>query len=285
MAKLTLNSTVTFNNGVVCPMVGLGTYKITGYENVKQSILWAWKAGYRMIDTAQFYNNEEHIGQALKELQLPRAEIFVTTKIWYSEHGYEKAKKSSFDSLKALGLDYIDLLLIHHPDAGGKSAEENNKLRAGTWKAMEEFMEEGKARAIGVSNYTVGHLQALLQTCKHKPAVNQVELHPLLAQEDLVNYCNQNGIVVQAYSSLGKGKLLNNPALTKMAHKNNKSTAQLLLRYGLQRGVIILPKSSDQKRMLSNVDIFDFEISEEDMKALNSMNQNWHCTWDPTSTL
>eukprot|EP01097_Dermamoeba_algensis_P010462 TRINITY_DN779_c0_g1_i2.p1 TRINITY_DN779_c0_g1~~TRINITY_DN779_c0_g1_i2.p1 ORF type:complete len:251 (+),score=33.96 TRINITY_DN779_c0_g1_i2:201-953(+) len=202
-----------------------------------------------------------------------------------SDHGYEKAKKASHDCLKRLGMDYVDLLLIHHPDAGGRTKEENNRLRLETWRAMEEFLEQGKAKAIGVSNYTINHLEALLPHCKHIPAVNQVELHPLLTQTDLHDYCKKHNIQLEAYSSLGKGKLVSNKVVTEMASKYNKSPSQLLLRYGIERDIVVIPKSSNADRMKENISIFDFQISNADMTTLNSLNSNWHCTWDPTDTL
>lgn len=273
---------VALNNGHKMPIFGLGTYRAQGPAAV-EAVKAAIRAGYRHVDTAAFYCNEKEVGEAIRECGVPREEIFVTTKMWYTEHGYESARKAFNDSYKKLGLEYIDLYLIHWPGTSNDS-KENPKTRAETWRALEEIYAEGKVKAIGVSNYTIRHLQEMMNF-KVRPAVNQVEFHPLLFQKDLMEFCNKNGVVLQAYSPLGKGKLLTQPVVVEVAKKYSKSPAQILIRWGLQHNVVEIPKSASEKRVSENADIFDFEISDEDMQKLNSLHCSWRCTWDPTDVL
>eukprot|EP00475_Leptophrys_vorax_P041073 TRINITY_DN7715_c0_g1_i4.p1 TRINITY_DN7715_c0_g1~~TRINITY_DN7715_c0_g1_i4.p1 ORF type:complete len:278 (+),score=78.79 TRINITY_DN7715_c0_g1_i4:160-993(+) len=269
------------NRSLTC-LCSVGTYCITGKSEVSRVLHKAIYVGYRHIDTAHFYSNEKDIGDALREIDVPRAELFITTKMWYTEHGYDSALKAFETSYQKLGLDYIDLYLIHWPGTNKFPPQANKKLRKQTWEALEKLVDDGKVRSIGVSNYTVDHLKELLEYCRIKPAVNQVELHPKLTQQPLIEYCNANGIVVEAYSSLAKGRLLRDVSVVKMAEKYKKTTSQVLLRWGLQHGLVVIPKSSSDERIEENFNLFDFEISADDMQALDDMNEDWHCTWDPT---
>eukprot|EP00002_Diphylleia_rotans_P038565 TRINITY_DN8797_c0_g1_i1.p1 TRINITY_DN8797_c0_g1~~TRINITY_DN8797_c0_g1_i1.p1 ORF type:complete len:297 (-),score=71.23 TRINITY_DN8797_c0_g1_i1:227-1117(-) len=279
---LNLQSTVTLRNGVKMPMFGLGTYLIEG-KSVKETIKYAVESlGVRHIDTAAFYENEAEIGAAIKELSVPRDQLFITTKLWISSQGYENALAAFEESRRKLQVEYVDLYLIHHPSAShAKNDQDHARLRAESWRALEKLYNEKKVRAIGVSNYNVRHLQMLLKDCNVPPAVNQVEFHPLLTQADLLQFCHQNEIHFEGYSSLAKGnkKLLKNAAVLSAAQSANKTPAQVLLRWVLQKGAVVIPKSSNQQRLRENVELFDFELSDATMKELDSLNENWHCTW------
>lgn len=255
------------------PAVGLGVYQIDS-NDCKELVLSALKDGYRHVDTAKVYGNEEAVGQAIKESGIQRSELFITTKLWNSDHGYQQTLDACQNSLKRLGLDYVDLYLIHWPVA--------NK-RLDTWKAMEKLYETGQAKAIGVSNYMVHHLEELLANCKIKPFVNQIELSPYLTREDVVKYCQKNDIIVEAYSPLTKGIKLKDQKLVDIAKQYNKSTAQLLLRWALQKGYVILPRSSKSDRITENAQLFDFHISAKDMEKLDSFNEGLTTGWDPTN--
>ncbi|MGC9399529.1 MAG: aldo/keto reductase [Anaerolineae bacterium] len=270
---LTMMSTITLNNGVEMPRLGIGTWQIRDGRPVRQALAWAFEAGYRHIDTAAMYGNERGVGQAIRESGLPREEVFVTTKLWNTDHGYDNALRAFDESLRRLGLDTVDLYLIHWPVSG---------LRAETWRALERIYEEGRARAIGVSNYTIRHLEDLLKTANVAPTVNQVEFHPWLYQKELLEYCNAHDIVLEAYSPLTKGHRLNDPRLREIADKYNKSPAQILIRWVLQHDMVVIPKSSNPDHIRANAEVFDFEISEEDMYRIDAFDENYHCTWDPT---
>jgi diketogulonate reductase-like aldo/keto reductase len=268
------------SNKVSIPIVGLGTYRLEG-KTCYNAVMKALSLGYRHIDTAKFYSNEEEIGKAITDSKIPRSEIFLTTKMWYSDHGYENALKAFDRSLKLLNLEYVDLYLIHWPEA---NAEKKNKsIRSDTWRAFEKIYKDGKAKAIGVSNYTIGHLDEMKEYAKIMPMVNQVEFHPKLYQKDLMDYCVKHEIVLTAYSSLAKGELINDKNIMKIAKKNKKSTAQILLKWAVQQNIVVIPKSSHEERMVDNFDLFSWDISEEDMKYLDSLNENYHCTWDPNT--
>jgi len=270
--KISIDTAVKLNNGVEMPIFGLGTYRARAGE-AREAVLQALKVGYRLIDTASMYGNEKDVGEALRKSGLPRKEIFITTKLWNSDHGYDKALAAFKESRKKLGLDYVDLYLIHWPVEG---------LRSETWKAMERLLEQGKCRAIGVSNYMTWHLKELLSHCSIIPAVNQVEFHPYLYLKDLLDFCQSYNIQLESYSPLTKGVKLNDPKLAKIASKYSKTPAQILIRWVLQHGVVVIPKSTKKERIEENVHVFDFTISHEDMNALDSFHRNLRTSWDPS---
>jgi diketogulonate reductase-like aldo/keto reductase len=272
--EITIDTTVKLNNGVKMPIFGLGTFQMRSGKETQQAVLYALEAGYRLIDTAQMYGNEEDVGQALIKSGIPREEVFITTKLWNSEHGYQKALNACEESLNKLGSSYIDLYLIHWPVQG---------LRNETWRALETLLKKGKCRAIGVSNYMIRHLEELLSNSKTIPAVNQVEFSPYLYQEDLLEFCRSHDIQLEAYSPLTKGHMLNDPKLLAIAKKYSKSAAQILIRWVLQKEIVIIPKSSRKERILENADVFDFKISPEDIRLLDSFNQNLCTSWDPST--
>lgn len=267
-----LNGNVRLHNGVEMPYFGLGVYKVEEGAEVESTVAEALKLGYRLIDTAALYQNEEGVGQAVRESGLPREEIFVTTKVWNTDQGYDSALKAFETSLGKLGLDYIDLYLIHWP-VKGKYLE--------TWRALERIYEEGRVKAIGVSNFNIHHLEDVLGQSKLKPAVNQVELHPALAQKELREFCEKNEILVQAWSPLARGRILADPVLTAIAEKNGKSPAQVILRWHLQNGVAVIPKSVTPSRLKENADIFDFELSPDDIGLINRLDAGTRFGADP----
>jgi methylglyoxal/glyoxal reductase len=260
-----LKDTTTLHNGVKMPWFGLGVYKAKEGTEVIESVKAAIKNGYRSIDTASFYQNEEGVGQAIKEAGVPREELFITTKVWNDDQGYESTLKAFESSLCKLGLDYLDLYLIHWPVAG-KYKE--------TWRALETLYKEGRVRAIGVSNFHVHHLDDLLNDAEIKPLVNQIEYHPHLTQTELLSYCKKEGIQLEAWSPLKRGGLFDDPVIIGIAEKYQKSPAQVILRWDLQNGVVTIPKSTKEHRINENADVFDFELSEQDMAAISSLNKN-----------
>ncbi len=271
---ITINTTVKLNNGVEMPIFGLGTYQTRIGKETQNAVSHALKAGYRLIDTAKIYGNEKDVGEALKKSSIPREEIFVTTKLWNSDHGYDAAVAACKTSLLKLGLSYVDLYLIHWPVQG---------LRNKTWEALEMLYEEGKCRAIGVSNYMTWHLEELFGSSI--PAVNQVEFSPYLYQKDLLQFCHSHDIQLEAYSPLTRGIKLRDPRLMAIAAEYSKSPAQLLIRWALQRGVVVIPKSSKKERIYENANVFDFTISQKDMNVLDSFHENLHTDWDPSTVL
>ncbi|MEH6953763.1 aldo/keto reductase [Neobacillus drentensis] len=260
-----LKDTTTLSNGVKMPWMGLGVFKVTEGEEVIQSVKAAIKNGYISIDTAAIYGNEEGVGQAIKESGVPREELFITTKLWNSEQGYESTLAAFETSMNKLGLDYLDLYLIHWP---GKDKYKE------TWKAFEKLYKDGRVRAIGVSNFLVHHLEDLLSSAEIKPMVNQVEFHPHLTQKELLAFCKNEGIQLEAWSPLKQGQLLSEPVLEDLAHKYNKSVAQVILRWDLQHGVVTIPKSIKEHRIIENANVFDFELSAEDMDKIDGLNQD-----------
>lgn len=262
---MNLESKATLHNGVKMPWVGLGVYKMKNDQEVVNAVKSALEIGYRSIDTAQFYDNEEGVGQAIKESGIPREEIFVTTKIWNTHQGYDLTLKTFEKSLEKLGMDYVDLYLVHWP-VPGKYKE--------TWKALEHLYEQKKVRAIGVSNFLIHHLEDLFQEAEIKPMVNQVEFHPQLFQKDLLNFCNEHQILLEAWSPLARGKYFGDPVLQELSQKYGKTPAQIMLRWDVQHGVVTIPKSTHVQRQKENADIFDFELTKEEMKALDGLNQD-----------
>jgi len=271
---LSIDSIIALNNGVEIPVFGLGTYRMKDGAETRTAILSALKAGYRHIDTAKSYGNEKDVGEAIRASGIPRERIFVTTKLWNADHGYQKALKAFGKSLKRLELSYIDLFLIHWPVKG---------IRDETWRAMERLLQEGECRAVGVSNYMIRHLGELLEISATIPAVNQVEFHPYLFQEDLLKFCRKHKIQLETYCPLTRGRRLDDPKLRSFADRYSKTPAQILIRWALQHDLVVIPKSSHPGRILENADVFDFSIAEEDMKALDSFHKNLRVSWDPTN--
>ena len=265
------------SNGVKMPNLAFGTFKVNEGDDV-QIILDAIEAGYRHFDTAAFYNTEEALGKGLKKSGLPREEFFVTTKVWKTCMGYEESKKSFEESLEKLDMDYVDLLLIHWPRPDAES--DWKQLDIETWKAFEEIYKEGKAKAIGVSNFLNHHMQNILDNCEVVPMVNQIEFHPGYIQKDIVDFDKERGIVVEAWSPLGRERVFKDELLNELAEKYGKSVAQICLAFALQMGVVPLPKSSSVERMKQNMDI-DFELEEEDFEKIVNMEEMGWSGLDP----
>lgn len=259
----------TLNNGVEIPCVGFGTYKAANGQSA-EILKLALDAGYRYFDTASFYDTEEALGIAIREKQISRKELFLASKAWKTEMGCRQVKEACERSLGKLGTDYLDLYMIHWPSPEEGYADWK-QLDLDTWKGMEELHREGKVRAIGVSNFLPHHLENLLQHGSVRPAVDQIEFHPGHTQEMTVNYCQEQGILVQAWSPMGRSALLSNQVLAEIAGHYQVSVAQLCIRYAVQRGVVPLPKSSAMERMKQNQDVFGFEISREDMFRLGTL--------------
>ena len=263
----TIKDTVTLHNGVKMPWLGLGVFKVQEGEEVIQSVKAAIRNGYISIDTAAIYRNEEGVGQAIRESGVPREELFITTKLWNIEQGYESTLKAFDESMEKLGLDYLDLYLIHWP------GNDKDRIKE-TWKAFEKLYNDGRVRAIGVSNFLVHHLEDLIASAEIKPMVNQVEFHPHLTLEDLREYCKKEQIQLEAWSPLKRGELLDNPVLKEIAEKHNKSVAQVILRWDLQHGVVTIPKSIKEHRIIENSQVFDFELSPEEMDRIDQLNED-----------
>ena len=259
----------TLNNGYKIPCLGLGTWQMEEGEQAAECVRQAIACGYRHIDTAAAYHNERGVGEGVRTCGVPREELFVTDKVWNSKRGYDKTKATFDKTMQRLGLDYLDLFLIHWP-ANAKQFSNWEEINVDTWRALTELYEQGRIKAIGVSNFKPHHLKALME-CGVKPMVNQIEFHPGQLQEEIRDYCRRNGIQVEAYSPFGTGKILQNETLSAIASHYGKSTAQLCLRWSLQHDVIPLPKSVNPERMRQNTDIFDFEITPSDMKAIDEM--------------
>lgn len=269
---MTLKSTIELANGVAMPTFGLGVWQMKDGEEVSNAVKWAIEAGYISIDTAAEYGNEAGVGKGIKESGINREDLFVTTKVRSEMQGYESTLQAYEDSLERLGLDYVDLYLVHWP-VEGKTKD--------TWRALEKLYKDKKVRAIGVCNFHVHHFEELLKDAEIVPMVNQIELHPLLSQESIREYCNQHNIVVEAYSPLGSGKILNHPVIQEIAEKYNKTVAQVLLRWDIQIGVVTIPKSTHKERIYENADIYDFELTQEDMDNINALNKNERVGGDP----
>ncbi len=268
---LNVNSRQKLNNGLEIPRLGLGTWDLRGKE-AYNAVLWSLKLGYRLIDTASLYGNEIEIGEALKDTKVPREEIFLTTKVWNSDQGYNNTLNAFEKSLKLLKVEYIDLYLIHWPVTG---------LRNETWKAMEKIYEGGKTHAIGVSNFTIRHLKELFETSETIPTVNQIEFSPFLFQKELMDYCKSNKIGVEAYSPLTRGRKFGNEVVLALAQKHEKTPAQILIRWGLQHELIEIPKSGNQQHLRENANIFDFTLNREDVSQLDELNENFRLVDDP----
>jgi diketogulonate reductase-like aldo/keto reductase len=271
MAKHIADTTV-LANGVKFPWLGLGVWKAKEGNEVENAVKVAIQTGYRSVDTAAVYQNEEGVGKAIKECGVPREELFITTKVWNADQGYESTLKAFETSRKKLGLEYVDLYLVHWP-VKGKYKE--------TWKALEKLYKEGWVRAIGVSNFQVHHLKDVIEDCEVKPMVNQVEFHPYLTQKELLAFCKEQYIQLEAWSPLMQGEVVNVTEIQELAKKYGKTPAQIVLRWDLQHGVVTIPKSVKEHRIKENADIFDFELTAEDMAKLDALNKNHRFGPDP----
>ncbi len=260
---------IALNDGNELPIIGLGTYKSTNNDGV-QAIKNALAKGYRLIDTAAKYENEEEVGQAISESEIDRKEIIVTTKVWRDSLAYEATKKAFNTSLKKLGLDYIDLYLIHWP-ANAKNYSNWQKTNADSWRAMEELQADGLIKSIGVSNFWQEHLEELFQTANVIPAVNQIEFHPGYWQAALTTFCQNNGITVESWSPLARGKIFGNEVLQAIARQHDKSIAQICLRWITQHGTVVIPKSGSMQRLEENINIFDFRLTAAEMKQIDEL--------------
>lgn len=252
------------------PSVGLGTWGMQGLE--EDAVRFALDAGYRHFDTAKIYGTEDGIGKALRESGIGRQEIFITTKLWNTDQGFDTALIAIEHSLERLRTDYVDLYLIHWPLTQETEGENH---RAETWRAMEQILASGKARSIGVSNYEVEHLKEMEGYAKVTPAVNQIERHPFYQQEDTTDYCEEKGIVVTNYSPLVRGRRTSEPEVERIANTYGKTGAQIYLRWGLQHGNVVIPKSAQKNHIKENIHLFDFEISAEDMEALDGLDEGF----------
>jgi diketogulonate reductase-like aldo/keto reductase len=293
--ELGIDSRVALNDGRMIPQLGFGVWQIRPGKTCETAVIAALEAGYRHIDTAAAYDNEESVGAGLRASGIPREDVFVTTKLWNNDHG--DPERALGASLRKLKMDYVDLYLIHFPVPE----------RRRSWRTLESLRKQGKARSIGVSNYTIRHLTELLAEGGVVPAVNQVEFHPYLYQRDLLDFCNAKGIVIEAYSPLTHGRRLDDPRLVAIAKKYSKTglqpaarwsklplirefsrcfgiktPAQILIRWALQHGLVVVPKSSTRGRIFENADVLDFEISEEDMRVVDGFHENLRTCWDPT---
>lgn len=273
-ARLTLASTVDLDHGGPMPLFGLGTFRSPAGGTARDAVAHALDGGYRLIDSAALYGNEADVGDAIRASGVPRHEIFVTTKLHREDHGYDRALSAFDESLARLGLDYVDLFLIHWP-GGGERIE--------TWRALERLLDQGPARAIGVSNYMPRHLEEVLEQGHVVPAVNQIELHPFnfRSRGDIVALCRDHGVVVEGYSPLTKTERLDDPVLEEVAAAHGKTVAQVLIRWSLQHRVVTIPKSTNPDRIRENADVFDFELSSDEMARIDALDEDFTTSWDP----
>lgn len=276
--SLSITSTLPLNDGRTIPLFGLGTFLSEPGSQTRDAVLWALEAGYRHIDTARIYGNEQDVGTAIGESGLPRSEVYLTTKVWNDDQGYDSTLRACDESLKRLGMDYVDLYLVHWPVPD---------LRNETWKALVELQRTGRARSIGVSNFMIKHLNELLATTDVVPAVNQVEISPFIQRKKLNAYCRDKGIVVESYSTLGRGQRTGDERLAGVGEPYGKTPAQVALRWALQSDIVIIPKSVRKERILENAALFDFELTDADMEVIAGFDENASVmppTWDPETS-
>ncbi|XDD51019.1 aldo/keto reductase [Leptospira sp. WS92.C1] len=273
MPQTVLDQSVTLNNGVMMPIFGLGVWKTKSGKECTEAVLAALEAGYRHIDTAKIYANEEDVGKAIRESGIARKEIFITTKLWNADQGKDKTRKALESSLEKLGIDQVDLYLIHFPVTS---------KRLESWKELEKAYHDKLCRAIGVSNFMIPHLNELLKESAITPAVNQVEFHPFLNQVDLLNTCKKHKIQLEAYSPLAHGQKIDDPQIKEIAKKYYKTPAQILIRWAIEQNIVVIPKSTKKERIIENSKVFDFKISDQDMTKLNGLDENFRTCWDPS---
>jgi diketogulonate reductase-like aldo/keto reductase len=269
------DQSLTTNQGNTIPVLGLGVWK-SSKDECYQAVMDALELGYRHIDTAAIYANEESVGKAIADSKIERSEVFITTKLWNADQGASKAEKAFEKSLQKLNLDYVDLYLIHFPVSG---------IRNESWKILASIYKSGRAKSIGVSNFMIPHLEELIQKTGLVPAINQIEVHPFLNQKELRDYCASKKILVEAYSPLAHGKRIQDPAITKISQKYNRTNAQILIRWSIQSGMIVLPKSVKRSRIEENGSVFDFQLDNADMEYLNSLDENYRTCWDPSEVV
>lgn len=262
---------VILNNGVKMPLLGFGTYNANDSEELMRAIKESMKIGYRHIDTASFYENENIIGSAINESGISREEIFLVNKVWNSDQGYEKTLQAFQKSIKNLKTDYLDSYLIHWPQTLNKE----------TWKALEKLSKEGYVRAIGVSNFTVNHLKRLIEAAEILPSINQIEFHPRLVQNELMEFCKEHKIQIESWSPLMRGRVFQIPLLQELSKKYGKTISQIVLRWDLQMGVVTIPKSTTISRIKENADIFKFEITEDDMDKIRKLDDGFRIGMNP----
>lgn len=269
-----LTTAVELNHGGPIPLFGLGTFRSPEGQATQDAVRWALDAGYRHIDTAAIYGNEADVGAAIREHDVARDDVFVTTKLARADHGYDAALRAFEASLDRLGLDAVDLYLVHWPGGGPRNE---------SWRALEEILESGRARAIGVSNYMVDHLKEVLDQGSVVPAVNQFELHPFNfgSRRDVVEVCRDHGIAVEGYSPLAKARRMEHGTLTGIAGDHGKTPAQVMIRWALQHDIVTIPKSNQRDRILENADVFDFELADEEMTRLDGLDEDFITSWDP----
>lgn len=257
------NHIIHLNDTKEMPLLGLGTYKMTDDNQLKQRILEAFSCGYHLIDTASFYKNEEGIGKSIKALSIPRSELFITTKLWNTAQRIENIEDSFYRSLERLGLDYLDLYLVHWPVPG---------CFCNTWRIFEKLQASGVIKSIGVSNFSIHDLELLKESSDIVPAVNQVEMHPLFQNPELITYCQKSGITLQAYTPLARGAYLNSPLMIEIGNRHKKTPAQIGLRWLIQQNIAVIPKSEQKNHLEENSKIFDFSLTPEEMAAISAMN-------------
>lgn len=270
--NLTINSTKTLHNGVEMPRFGLGVYKMTDKEAATEAMTTAIEAGYKAIDTATIYDNEVEVGEAVRNSSVKREDLFITSKVWNTDQGYDETLRAFEASLKRLGFDYLDLYLTHWA-IEGKYID--------TYRAIQRLYDEKLVRSIGVSNHQQHHLEKILATANTKPMVNQIELHPQLTQEPLREYCAANNIAITSWSPLARGRLLDDQVLAKIAATHGKTIAQIVIRWHLQSDLIVIPKSVTPSRIKENAQVFDFSLTQEEMKMIDGLNQDWRSGTHP----
>ncbi len=263
----------TLNNGVAMPVLGLGVFRSRPGRETRDAVRWALEDGYRHIDTARVYRNEADVGAAVTASRVPRDELFIVTKLWNADQGYDRTRRACEQSLRDLGVEYLDLYLMHWPVT---------EMRLESWRAMEGLLEEGRCRAIGVSNFTVAHLGELIDAADVVPAVNQVEFSPFLYQRELLEACRRHGVQLEAYSPLTRGRRLSDARVTAISRAHGKTPAQVLIRWALQHELVVIPKSVHRARIAENCDVFDFELPADEMTQLDALDEELRVAWDPS---